>query len=61
LKKPTHVRAGIVWAASAAASRNAKEAKQAVDHLAIVAPNLNLNNVMPDYTLTLCEPKDATN
>ena len=59
LKKPAHVRAGIVWAASAAASRNAKEAKQAVQHLAVVAPDLNLNNVMPDYTLALCEPKDA--
>ena len=59
MKKPHHVRAGIVWAASSAASQNAKEAKLAVRHLAVVAPNLNLNNVMPDYTITLSEPKDA--
>ena len=49
MRKPDHIRAGIIWASAAGVLGLADEAKAAVRHCLDHVPDLTLSNVMPHY------------
>ena len=49
MRKPDHIRAGIVWAASAGLLGQTAEAREALRHCLDRAPDMTLSNVMPHY------------
>ncbi len=58
LRKPDHIRAGIVWLAAAGLLRQGDEAAAALRHCRDHAPEMTLSNVMPHYIPTFRRPED---
>ena len=58
MRKPDHIRASIVWAASAGLLRQMEEAQQALRHCLDRAPDMTLSNVMPRYIPTFRRTQD---
>jgi TolB-like protein/Tfp pilus assembly protein PilF len=50
LRKPDHVRAAIMWTASAGALERLEESRDALDRCQARFPGITLQNVMPHYT-----------
>ena len=49
MRKPDHIRAGIIWAASAGLLGRVDESRAALGHCRDHAPAMTLSNVMPHY------------
>jgi adenylate cyclase len=58
LRKPDHIRAGIIWASSAGLLGQMAEAQEALRNCIARAPDMTLSNVMPHFIPTFRRPQD---